>query len=313
LIRIFAAASFMVLLSASLAPAQDTSEKPDGIICLQPACEIMKSLPASIEGPLQAEAFLVDRVRGTPTTLLDPRLPEMTFAQWLYRALQLELARPYEHFADWGLSFCDERASAFPRAGPDLCVEVSAPVHDDKVVKVIIAVAEGQTVNGQTGWQEIVPEIHDVYIERMEGPVRVIDSLDVGKLADLPERLRLPFKQWPTIDLKSAIVWSPKAPSPGDVVRFTIAVANAGRRDADRAAVSILIGIPQANGDELKEIRREWFPRIAAGTEQRLDISATLPRGDAMVGVHVNSQTNKRVREINVEDNDSVAVLLPKP
>jgi hypothetical protein len=27
----------------------------------------------------------------------------------------------------------------------------------------------------------------------------------------------------------------------------------------------------------------------------------------------VNSQTNKRVREINVEDNDSVAVLLPKP
>jgi len=147
----------------------------------------------------------------------------------------------------------------------------------------------------------------------MEGLVRVIDSLDVGKLADLPERLRLPFKQWPTIDLKSAIVWSPKAPSPGDVVRFTIAVANAGRRDADRAAVSILIGIPQANGDELKEIRREWFPRIAAGTEQRLDISATLPRGDAMVGVHVNSQTNKRVREINVEDNDSVAVLLPKP
>jgi hypothetical protein len=313
LIRSIAIAILVVLLSASRAPAQDTSEKPEGIICLQPACEIMKSLPASIEGPLQAEAFLVDRARGTPTTLLDPRLPEMTFAQWLYRALQLELARPYEYFADWSLAFCDERASAFPRAGPDLCVEVSVPVQDDRVVKVMIAVAEGQTVNGQTGWQEIVPVIHDVYIERMEGPVHVIDSLDVGTLADLPERLRLPFKQWPTIDLKSAIVWSPKTPAPGDVVRFTIAVANAGRRDADRAAVSILIGIPQADGEELKEIRREWFPRVAAGTEQRLDISATLPRGDAMVSVHVDIKTIKRAREINVKDNDSTAVLLPKP
>jgi hypothetical protein len=128
----------------------------------------------------------------------------------------------------------------------------------------------------------------------------------VDSLSNLPSRVSLSFGQWPAVDFRSAVSRASGTPQSGNFVRFTISVRNVGRRDADRAAVSILLSIPQEPGLS-RDIRREWFPRIPAGETASIDISARVPRGDATVMVSVTTTAGfKRVRERNPEDNDAV-------
>ena len=71
--------------------------------------------------------------------------------------------------------------------------------------------------------------------------------------------------------------------------------------------------MPQQNGGQ-KEIRREWFPRIPAGTSASLDLFARPPRGDATVMVSTATTHGfKRIRETNPGDNDTVGhIQLPR-
>jgi hypothetical protein len=319
LIRIFLAAVALAFAIPGLSVAQDTSEKPDGIICLAPECDLRTSLPRSVSGPLQAESFLVDRVRNTPASVLHADLLPMTFELWLFSTLHPHLARAADQpFADWSLSFCDEPKSAVPRAGPDLCIHVKVPLVGERLVNVHVGVATGRTsVAGETGWKEVVPNVRDIYVERLD-PERVlelhgIDSLDVETLADLESHIRQPFDQWPTVDFSSTVSWQRESPPPNTLVRVRISVENRGKRNADRAAVSILLSIPQQDGEH-KEIRREWFPRIPAGTSASLDLFASLPRGDATVMVSTATTHGfKRIRETNPGDNDTVGhIQLPR-
>jgi uncharacterized repeat protein (TIGR01451 family) len=173
-------------------------------------------------------------------------------------------------------------------------------------VKPFVRVPSGHEVNGVTGCRQIVPEVHDIYIERLD-ELETLDSLEVTSLSAIENRLQVPFKAWPTVDLKTDVSWSPQVPKPGQIVRFTISVANVGRRDADRAEVTIFISMP-LNDQDLKEIRQDWFPRVAAGKAVTLDISAQLGRGDATVVVQAGAtDTFKRVRETNGKDNEVVA------
>jgi hypothetical protein len=318
LIRIFLAAVALAFAMPRLSVAQDTSEKADGIICLVPECDLRTSLPRSVSGPLEAESFLVERVRNTPTSVLHSGLPPITFEAWLFSTLQRHLARAHEPFADWSLSFCDEPKSAVPRAGPDLCIHVKVPIVGERLVNVHVGVATGRTsVAGETVWKEIVPTVRDIYVERLD-PERVleqhaVDSLDVETLANLESDIRQPFDQWPTVDFKSTVSWARETPQPDTLVRIRISVENKGRRNADRAAVSVLVSIPQENGEH-KEIRREWFPRIPAGTSASLELFARLSRGDAMIIVSTNTTHGfKRIRETNPGDNDTVGhIELPR-
>ena len=304
---VLAAVAFVALWS-NAGQAQDFSEKPEGIVCLQPECDIRKSLPlGNIEYPSEAAPYLIHRLRNTSASLLDPGLPEMPFADWLFRSLYFDISRSDESFANWSLTACDNRASAFPQPSLDLCIEVSVPVHLARTVSAVIIVAEGRR---GTGWHEVAPRVHDVYIARLDQNATAIDSLDVGRLLNVAPALAVPFDIWPAVDLKTAITWTPQTPKPDDTVVFTFSVANVGKRDLERAEVNILIAV-SLNDTDLKEIRRVWFPRVPAGKTVRLDISARLVRGDAMISINAIPHSSKRLREENADDNNTAAVILP--
>jgi hypothetical protein len=75
-----------------------------------------------------------------------------------------------------------------------------------------------------------------------------VPSLDVPALAALPQLLNVPFEKWPTVNFESTITWDPPNPAPGDTVRFSISIRNAGpkvgrsrlgqRRESDAAATT---------------------------------------------------------------------------
>jgi len=307
LIRPAVTSILIVLLSATWLPAQDVSEKAEGIICRQPECDLRRSIPANIDIPNESAPVFVERVKRLPASALDAVLPGIPFELWLFGTLRPYLSRGLdEPFAYWGLSVCDEPASAFPLASPDLCLEISVPVVEGRVVQSAIRVATGYWVNGVTGWREIVPDVRSVHIERLDER-KSIDSLDVASLSRIEDRLRLPFNEWPTVDLKTQVTWLPGIPKPGESVRFTFSITNAGQRDADRAEVMIYIAVP-LNNEDLKEIRRYWFPRVPAGKAVSLDIAATLGRGDATIVVQAAARgLSKSVREVNGEDNEVIA------
>jgi len=316
-----------ILAAPSSASGQDTSERPDGIICQTPDCDIRRSLPkAGLVGPLQAQERLVGYLKQVPVSDLDPRLPGTPLEQWLFERFGLRMAANRTAIADWSLGFCEERASAIPGAGPDLCVEVSVPLLTElgapqgggppillgqRVIKLSIAVANGVYVSsGRTGWTLIPAQLRRIYIDRVED-VRHIDSLDVKSLVELDGQLALPFDEWPAVDFKSAIAWAPEKPLPGNTVTFKITVENTGKRDAERASVHFLLGIwLPCCGESVKEIRREWFPHIPAGSSASFEISALLPRGDAIAHVAVSTGPGMaRTRESNPDDNDTTVVI----
>ena len=70
---------------------------------------------------------------------------------------------------------------------------------------------------------------------------------------------------------------------------------------------SSYIGIPD-EAQNMKEIRRDWFPRVPSGKTVSVDISATLGRGDATVIVNTTPNGVRRyLRERNDADNEAFA------
>jgi hypothetical protein len=176
---------------------------------------------------------------------------------------------------------------------------------------VVLAVAEGKSsLDGRTGWRLHEPRVRDISIGRTGENSAVDDSLDVAALGVLEQQLQKRDDEWPSVDFKSAVTMTPSSWMPGDVVRFTFWIENVGKRDAERAWVSVLIGVAPSDGQESIEIRREWFPRVAANGRVAFDVSARLPRGDAMVHLSVRpGPTMKRVVETNPGDNDTSTVV----
>jgi hypothetical protein len=245
-----------------------------------------------------------------PASVFDPTLPAIPLDAWLWLTLApaVEALRP--QMVEWGLSFCLDRHSAIPGPGPELCAEATVHVSPEKNVQIVIAVADAvrNVITGRLRWRRTQPSLRDVYIERLKGTAR-IDSLDVPTLGALPPLLNAPFAQWPTVDFESTITWDPSNPVPGETVRFTITVRNAGKRSVDRSLIRILIAPCCANAD----VRHDWFPRIAAGQSVRLDVAVPLPEGMAVAIVSVKPwQGDKTVRESN-GNKDPISALVGYP
>ena len=69
--------------------------------------------------------------------------------------------------------------------------------------------------------------------------------------------------------------------------------------------MNIYIAIP-VNNEDLKELRRDWWPRIPAGKAVSFEISAQIGRGDVSIMVDATPKSAKRVSEVNSEDNGFV-------
>jgi hypothetical protein len=300
---------FGLVISGEHPSAQ--TQNSDLTICQPPDCDLRRSLPISFEAPLATQEFFKHVAKETLVSSLD-FLPALTLEEWLSATLAPYIEISRAPFADWMLSFCTERQSAVPRAGPDLCVEVRAPISVSKTVVLMVQVAEGRSsLDGRTGWQAQLPTVHEIYVEHHESG-NTVDSLDVPKLSALAALLQLEPEKWPSVDLRSAVTLSPQRWSAGDMVRFGIWVENVGKRDADRAHVQVLVGIAPAGGGDVIEIRRHWFPRVPAGQRVAFEIPARLPRGDATVVVSVGGVHGpKRVREANPDDNDTIVLVGP--
>jgi hypothetical protein len=281
--------------------------EPGGIVCREPECDIQRSISHNVDLPNERQDIYIERVKAVRASVLDSTLKPVRFETWLMAGLQQHRAplRAGESFAFWELSICDNLSGAFPIVSPDMCVEVSIPLVEDRQLHVKVLVAEETPQDPTQRWRDIVPRVHDIYIERVTDS-RSIDSLDVRSLSSITQYLGLPFDKWPAVDLRTSVRSTPTNPSPGQDVRFIVAVANAGGRDAERAHVTIYISMPLNNTD-LSEIRREWFPSIRAGQSVELDIPTRLGRGDAVVMVQAAAHGSKHVREVNTKDNDTVA------
>jgi hypothetical protein len=227
---------------------------------------------------------------------------------WLTLAPAVEAVRP--QMVEWDLSFCLDQHSAIPGAGPELCARATVHVSPEKDVQIVIAVADAvrSVITGRLHWRPTQPSLRDVYIERLKDTAR-IDSLDVPTLGALPRLLNTPFAQWPTVDFESTIAWDPPNPVPGETVRFTITVRNAGKRSVDRSLIRILIAPCCANADVL----HDWFPRIAAGQSVGLEVAVPLPEGMAVAIVSAKPwQGDKPVRE-STSNKDPISVLVGYP
>jgi len=291
------------------APRQD-SDRPFGVICQPPECDLKRSIPVSVEGPLDSAPQLIDLVRSTPVSAFAGDVRGGTIDQWLAAVLAAYTDPVRPDFLSWSLTFCEDRQSAVPRAGPDLCVDATAVLAEEKIVTVRIAIADGtSTLDGRTGWKLRPPAIDDIYIERLANSLPV-DSLHVARLGEIVTSLERAPDKWPAVDLKSSVRWAPARWNPEDVVQFTITIENAGDRDADRAHVNVLIGAAHEGTSD--EIRRDWFPRVPAHGKRELVVSARLPRGTGIVHVSVEPAPGpKRFREANPADNETTIAVEP--
>jgi len=262
--------------------------------------------PREGPGPV-VQAAVLQSVQTTLASALDPVLPTIAFEHWLFVTLAHLVEVPRTRFADWMVTFCDDRRSNVPGPATELCVEAVVPLTAEKQVHVIVAGGHLAAVAESTlRWRLQPPELRDVYVERMEGP-KAIDSLDVAALGDLADSLRTPFNQWPTTDLAVAIAAKPTTPAPGQLVRFTVTVRNVGQRAIDRAWASVMIGGSGTGGDD---IYRDWFPHLAAGESGSFDIVVPVPTGHAIAAATVKpADGHKVVRESNPENNDAMVVV----
>jgi len=150
--------------------------------------------------------------------------------------------------------------------------------------------------------------LREVYVERVEERFTRLDSLDVPALSDLTDLLQLPFDRWPKLEFETQIAWNPPMPLPGDIVRVSILVRNTGKRAADRAWVNVLIG-PCCNTS--LEVRRDWYPYLAAGQSVVADFDVAMPEGRGWAHVDVSlGPSAKRVRE-TPENTDKRKLTVP--
>jgi hypothetical protein len=306
----------MMIVCPDATLGQDKPDMKELVICQPPDCDISRSLPIPLEAPLEAQDAVIALVKDIAATVLDPDLPAIPFQDWLLGTLVPNLEIQRSEPAGWSMIFCAERRRAVPFSGLDLCVEIEAPITVSRTVMIVIQVAEGHSpLGGRTGWIQHPSFVREIYIQHREDGVA--DSLDVARLSGLWALLRVPLELWPAPDFRSAITWSPQVWKPGDLVRFGIWVENVGKRDAHRAELRVLVATSPSEGNGMIEVRRAWFPRVPAGKRVGFEISAHLPRGDAIVSVTVMPSNHTRMREINPDDNDTTVLvgadLVPGP
>jgi hypothetical protein len=246
----------------------------------------------------QTQATLLQNVQGMPASSFDPKLPPISIDAWLFLTLAPHVEVVHSRFVEWRVEFCGAYArglnpSIVTASGPELCAKGTVQVSTEKNVHVVILVADA--VRGTLEWRLTSPSLREVYIERVKERFTRLDSLDVPELTGLTDLLQTPFDQWPKVDFESQITWDQPKPVPGDTVRVSISVRNTGKRAADRAWVNILIS-PCC--DAHLEVRRDWFPYLAAGQSVRVDFEVPLPEGRALVAVSVRLGPGaKMVRE----------------
>ena len=246
----------------------------------------------------QAQAALLQNVVGMAASSLDPKLPPIPLDAWLFVTLapRVEIMRP--RFVEWRVEFCGAYARGANAlrvwsTGPELCVKGVVEISSEKNVHVVVLVAEAD--RGTLVWRPTSPSLREVYVERVEERFTRLDSLDVPALSDLTDLLQLPFDRWPKLEFETQIAWNPPMPLPGDIVRVSILVRNTGKRAADRAWVNVLIG-PCCNNS--LEVRRDWYPYLAAGQSVVADFDVAMPEGRGWAHVDVSlGPSAKRVRE----------------
>jgi hypothetical protein len=260
-----------------------------------------------VPGP-RMQASLLERVQEAPASAFDSGLPPIPLETWLFVTLapRAEVARA--RFVDWSVTFCgayapDANPSIVTASGPELCAMGTVQLSAERSVQLVVNVADA--VRDELTWRPMVPSLREVYIERMNDLTR-IDSLDVPKLSDLRDMLQLPFDQWPQLDFDTKITWDPPRPVPGQSVRFSLVVRNTGKRSADRAWISILIG-PCC--DPHLEVHRDWFPKIAPGASVRVDWELPLPEGRATAMVSV--RPGPSAKKVPYQESRSSVVLIP--
>jgi hypothetical protein len=251
------------------------------------------ALEASPDTP-EGKSF-VNSVRFAPAYTIDPTLPAMTFDEWLSLTLIPVVEVVGSPLVEWELRRCFDDSGAIPNVGPELCVEGTASVSAERTLRVVVTVAETvrDAATKRLAWRPLGPSLRDVHLERLKGSSPV-DSLDVPSLGALAEMLGTPFEQWPSVNFETTVAWFPQKPSPGAPVRFSISVRNTGRRDAHRAHVEILI-VPCCTNTE---VRRHWYPRIAAGESVSAEVTVVLPQGMAdMIVIATPWHVPKPMRE----------------
>lgn len=265
--------------------------------------------PRAMHGPDdRLTTVILQRVRATLASAFDSKLPPIPLDDWLFVTLAPAVDVVRTQFADWSVTFCEDRRSAIPGPGPELCAEATVPISNEKHVRIVIAVAGlgGNSTPGRE-WLLTRPSVRDVYIERLKG-LAAVDSLDVPSLGDLVKLLPLPVDEWPAIEFDTRITWTPERPAPGDTVRFSFWVGNTGKRSASRASVQVLVAPCCDN----TEVRRDWFPEIPAGRWVRLDVDAALPEAMAMALMHVTlGPSLKPARPSTRTEKDQVVSILP--
>lgn len=234
-----------------------------------------------------AKATLLQNVQAIPASNFDPKLPPISIDAWLFLALAPRVEVLRSPFVEWHVEWCGGYAaganpSVVTATGPELCAKGTVQVSTERNVQIVIVVADA--VRGALDWRPTPPSLREVYIERVKERFKLLDSLDVPQLSGLTDLLQTPFEQWPKVDFETQITWDPPMPLPGDTVRVSISVRNTGKRSANRAWVNILIA-PCC--DHHLEIRRDWFPYLAAGQSARADVEVVLPEGRAQALVSV--------------------------
>jgi hypothetical protein len=72
-------------------------------------------------------------------------------------------------FADWSLSFCEERRDGhIPGPSPDLCAEIGVPLSLEKKAQIVLAVAQFRDRGPGGEWPVIPPAVRDVFIESLD-------------------------------------------------------------------------------------------------------------------------------------------------
>jgi len=166
-------------------------------------------------------------------------------------------------------------------------------------VNIEFAVGDPRIANGRTTWRLHRPQVRHIVVGGHNG--RCADTLDVPSLRDLRTYLDLPVAQWPQVEFTVAIEPTPLRARRDEIVRFKFVVANVGFRDAERAAVQIMISCC-----DNRERRFDWFPRIPARGTVVADVSMRLTDGRAVAAINVMpGPTRIDFRESNPDDNST--------
>jgi len=296
---IFVIAATAVVAGSARAAGDARAQTPDS------TAPIGRQLMPGIEG----QQRILQHVRSTPASAIERGLPGLTLDDYLFASLGPGLDVHLPQFAAWSLMPCDDPHRAVPGIGDDLCVEARIQISADRQAHLTIVGATILAANGGAAarWVLVPPQIRDMHIDRVDG-LRELDSLDVASLAQLADVAHRPFDQWPTVDLVPAIRWTPATPVVGDSVRFTFQVRNAGARAIDRAWVSTLIGGCCIDGG--RDLRKEWFPHLAAGQSAEFEVTVRMTAPQLMAVIHVTPARGlKVVHESNDANHEFVAVV----